>query len=189
MTYEARAAQSELEHHRSMSLVAARLGLLARDLRQENAQQSDTFGAPTELMRRQQRIVELQNLLRHTWHAQMSASEALGYSNRHVPIQSRGVFEHVRADSITEVIHSCQSTIDRPQRSRANPVRSPTSYIAHASSTPIRVCGQLNNSRRAPEISPKSLNVFGRSSSWPARSSATATWSENTSSSHCSWQA
>lgn len=95
MSYEAHAAQSELEHHRSISLVAARLGLLARDLRKENTQQSDIFGAPTGLMRRQQRINELQDLLRRTWHAQASASEALGYSNRHVPIQSRGVFEHV----------------------------------------------------------------------------------------------
>ena len=109
MTYEARAAQSELEHHRNMSLVAARLGLLARDLRQENAQQSDIFGAPTELMRRHQRIAELQNLLRHTWHAQVSASEALGYSNRHVPIQSRGVFEHVRGNLFTDAMYSCQS--------------------------------------------------------------------------------
>ncbi len=95
MSYEAHAAQSELEHHRSISLVVARLGLLARDLRQENIRQTDVFGAPTELMRIQQRITELQDLLRRTWHAQASAAEALGYSNRHVPIQSRGVFEHV----------------------------------------------------------------------------------------------
>ncbi len=99
MSYEARAAQSELEHHRSISLVAARLGLLARDLRQGNTQQSDIFGAPPELMRRQQRIIELQDLLRRTWHMQVAASEALGYGNHHVPIANRGVFEHVRGNS------------------------------------------------------------------------------------------
>jgi len=95
MSYEAHAAQSELEHHRSISLVAARLGLLARDLRRENTQQSGIFGATTELMRRQQQVNELRDLLRRTWHAQGSASEVLGYSNHHVPIESRGVFEHV----------------------------------------------------------------------------------------------
>ena len=95
VSYEAHAAQSELEHHRSIAILTARLGLLARDLRHENTRQSDGFGAATELMRRQQRVGELQDLLRRTWHAQVSASEALGYSNRHVPIQSRGVFEHV----------------------------------------------------------------------------------------------
>ena len=100
MTYEARAAQSELVHHRYMSLVAARIGLLARDLRQGNAQQSNVFGASTEFMRRKQRIDELRDMLRRTWHAQVSASEALGYSNHHVPIESRGVFEHVRENSL-----------------------------------------------------------------------------------------
>lgn len=95
VSYEAHAAQSELEHHRSISLVAARLGLLARDLRRANTQQSDIFGAATELERRQQQINEIRDQLKRKWHAQASASEVLGYSNRHVPTEARGVFEHV----------------------------------------------------------------------------------------------
>ena len=98
VSYDTHAAQSELEHHRSIALLAARLGLLARDLRQENRRQPNAFGSAAELMRRQQRVAELQDLLRRTWHAQVSVSEALGYCNRHVPVQSRGVFEHVSGE-------------------------------------------------------------------------------------------
>ena len=88
---------SALAFHRRICTLAAQLGLLSRDLR------TDEHRDPTNcnhaaLAARQQRVVNFQDLLRRTWAAQESTSVSGGYSNLAVPVDARGLFEHVSGD-------------------------------------------------------------------------------------------
>ena len=86
-----------LEFHRKILTITARLGLLARDLRAEYARayrlQSHTRNEGA--MRRQQRVMQLQDVLRRTWRSRMPNIVAMGYSNESIPVEARGIFEHV----------------------------------------------------------------------------------------------
>lgn len=88
---------SALEFHRSILILAARLGLLARDLRQTVAQsyRRQTQVSHAEAMQRRQRVEQLRNCLRRTWEAQLPTSDAMSCCNELVPVKSRGILEHV----------------------------------------------------------------------------------------------
>ena len=83
-----------LAFHRRINILAAEMGLLARDLRMEE-KQNPLNTDPGVLRRRQERIGGLQDTLRRTWNVQMPASLASGYCNQVLPVGARGIFEHV----------------------------------------------------------------------------------------------
>ena len=88
---------SVLDFHRIILALAARLGLLARDLRQilppSRGRHAQVLHA--EITQRRQKAEELRHNLRDTWNTQASVFESMGYGNDTVPIESRGIFEHV----------------------------------------------------------------------------------------------
>ena len=83
-----------LAFHRRINILAAEMGLLARDLRAEERRNPLDMD-PGTLMRRQERIGALQDTLRRAWNVQMPASLASGYCNQVLPVGARGIFEHV----------------------------------------------------------------------------------------------
>ena len=88
------ALPSALAFHRRISILAAELGLLARDIRAEEKQNPDDRShAVTQS--RQERIGVLQDTLRRTWNVQMTVAVASGYGNQVLPVGARGIFEHV----------------------------------------------------------------------------------------------
>lgn len=93
--YEIHNIPSELDFHRTIMVLAARLGLLARDLRHEITKYANNFTTTADIMRRQQRVQELQDLMKRTWNAQTSTSASVAYSNEALSVQARGIFEHV----------------------------------------------------------------------------------------------
>ena len=88
------ALPSALAFHRRITILAAELGLLARDLRAEEKQNPNDRSTAT-VKSRQERISVLQDTLRRAWNAQIPVSVASGYCNEDLPIQARGIFEHV----------------------------------------------------------------------------------------------
>lgn len=92
---ELESAPSVLEFHRKIYVHAAKLGLLARDLREEIVQHGGKPLTEREILSRQQRTVCARDLFEQTWNAQAPIFEALGYANDRVPVKNRGVFEHV----------------------------------------------------------------------------------------------
>ena len=87
-----------LECHRTILTLAAQLGFLARDLRADYAQPYRLQGQARsmEALRRQNRVMQLRDTLRRTWDAQSPSLVAMGYSNESLPMEARGIFEHVR---------------------------------------------------------------------------------------------
>ena len=88
------ALPSALAFHRRVSILAAELGLLARDIRAEEKQNPEDTSY-TVIQSRQERIGVLQDTLRRTWNVQMPMSVASGYCNQILPVGARGIFEHV----------------------------------------------------------------------------------------------
>lgn len=93
------ALPSPLGFHRRISVLAAKLGLLARDLREEEERSPHEKSRAT-IQGRQERIRVLQDSFRRTWSVQMPSSVAGGYCNHMVPVGSRGIFEHVSPESV-----------------------------------------------------------------------------------------
>lgn len=93
------ALPSALAFHRRISILAAELGLLARDIRAEEKQNPDDTSYAI-IQSRQERIGVLQDTLRRTWNVQMPVSVASGYCNQILPVGARGIFEHV-SDSLS----------------------------------------------------------------------------------------
>ena len=96
-TVDRHARPSVLEFHRTILILAARLGLLARDLRQVVTQ---SYGRQAQMshaerMHRRQRVEKLRDSLRSVWNTQAPEYVAMGCSNEHVPVHARGIFEHV----------------------------------------------------------------------------------------------
>lgn len=88
------ALPNALAFHRRLNILAANLGLLARDLRAE--EKKDPRDRSQALInRRQERIGLLQDSLRRTWKVQMPKSVEHGYCNELLPVGARGIFEHV----------------------------------------------------------------------------------------------
>ena len=90
------ALPSALAFHRRITILAAELGLLARDLREDEKQNPSDSRSHAVIQSRHERIDALQDTLRRTWNVQMPVSVANGYCNQVLPIGARGVFEHVR---------------------------------------------------------------------------------------------
>lgn len=88
------ALPSALAFHRRISILAAELGLLARDLRAEE-KRNPNDGSHAVIQNRHERIGVLQDTLRRTWNVQMPVSVANGYCNQILPVGARGIFEHV----------------------------------------------------------------------------------------------
>ena len=104
--------RSILEFHRIILTLAARLGLLARDLRAEYAQNYHHQGQSRHLglVRRQQQVMQLQDTLRKTWKAHLPNFVAMGYSNESVSVQSRGIFEHVSNNNLLSTLSNGSQT-------------------------------------------------------------------------------
>lgn len=83
--------------HRNVLTFAARLGLLARDLRANRAYPQRNN---PKILHQQQRVVQLQGRLRNFWHGQLPALVAMGHDNKSVPVTARGIFEHVRNNKL-----------------------------------------------------------------------------------------
>ena len=77
-----------------MTILAAELGLLARDIRTEEKQNPNDRSDAT-VKSWQERIGVLQDTLRRAWNVQSPVSVASGYCNEDLPIEARGIFEHV----------------------------------------------------------------------------------------------
>ena len=88
------ALPSALAFHRRISILAAELGLLARDIRAEEKQHPNDRSRAA-MQSRHERISVLQDTLRRTWNVQMPVSVASGYCNQILPVGARGIFEHV----------------------------------------------------------------------------------------------
>lgn len=82
-----------IEVHRNILSFAARLGLLARDLRANHAYRQRNN---SKTLHQQQRAMQLHGSLRNFWHRQLPALVAMGHDNKSVPVRARGIFEHVR---------------------------------------------------------------------------------------------
>lgn len=86
--------------NRAVSILAARLGHLARDIREllvrrRADDQSQVAASRIEIRNGQQQVLELQERLRRTWNNQLPAQLTSRYENQNVPERARGVFEHV----------------------------------------------------------------------------------------------
>ena len=92
------ALPSALAFHRRISILAAELGLLARDIRAEETQNPGDRSHAV-MQSRHERIEVLQDTLRRTWNVQMPVSVANGYCNQVLPVGARGIFEHVSETS------------------------------------------------------------------------------------------
>ena len=88
------ALPSALAFHRRIVILAAELGLLARDIRAEEKQHPDDKNHAV-MQSRNERIGMLQDTLRRAWNAQMPVAVANGYCNQILPVGARGIFEHV----------------------------------------------------------------------------------------------
>ena len=88
------ALPSALAFHRRISILAAELGLLARDLRAQEKQNPHDRSRAV-MQSRHEKIGVLQDTLRRTWNVQMPVSVANGYCNQVLPVGARGIFEHV----------------------------------------------------------------------------------------------
>lgn len=88
------ALPSALAFHRRIGILAAELGLLARDLRAEEKQNPHDRSRAV-IQSRHERIGVLQDTFRRTWNVQMPVSVANGYCNQILPVGARGIFEHV----------------------------------------------------------------------------------------------
>ena len=88
------ALPSALAFHRRISILAAELGLLARDIRAEE-KQNPNDRSHLIIQSRHKRIAGLQDTLRRAWNVQMPVSVAKGYCNQVLPVGARGIFEHV----------------------------------------------------------------------------------------------
>ena len=86
---------SVLEFHREIYVQAARLGLLARELRKEVAQHGAHALTHRAVHSRMQRTVQARDLLEQIWNTHVPMFTALGYTNEHIPVKDRGIFEHV----------------------------------------------------------------------------------------------
>ena len=95
-----KALPSALAFHRRINILAAELGLLARDIRAEEKQNpNDRSDATVKIW--QERIDVLQDTIRRAWNVQIPVSVASGYCNEDVPIEDRGIFEHVSVNFFT----------------------------------------------------------------------------------------
>ena len=114
---------SVLEFHRSIVVLAARLGLLARELRQTVAQRYGRQDQAThaERTQRRQRVEQLRDRLRITWKSHAANFDAMGYSIQNVPIHSRGIQEHVSCSALRQYT----SHVGFPERV--------ISYVLHSS--------------------------------------------------------
>ncbi|KAL8830770.1 MAG: hypothetical protein Q9191_001247 [Dirinaria sp. TL-2023a] len=99
---DSRQAPSVLDFHRAILIMAARLGILARDLRQSDSRSSNRQELHVYAMEREQQVTHLRDDLRRTWDTHSPAFKAMGYSNGSVPIEARGIFEHTYA-----LYHAC----------------------------------------------------------------------------------
>ena len=92
-----------LEFHRRILVLAARMGLLARELRQKVAQGygRQTQATLADITQRRQRVEQLRDRLRRTWKSHAANFDAMGYSNKTVPIHSRGIQEHVSCSVVS----------------------------------------------------------------------------------------
>lgn len=86
---------SVLEFHRIITVRAARLGILARDLRQETAQIKHRTITTEEALRRTQRVNLFRDRLMNVWNTHLKDFKALGYTNDCIPVKDRSIFEHV----------------------------------------------------------------------------------------------
>ena len=87
-----------LECNRTISILAARLGYIARNIRQDYKQYASDLPPTTliqvEIMRWQGQILELQDALRQC-RLQIRACQASSYLDEDLPDRARSVFEHV----------------------------------------------------------------------------------------------
>ena len=89
-----------LEFHRTISLLAARLGYLATRFRDEVTTQDLEQDEPINTMARpehwQQQVQDIRDDLKETWRMQMPPALTAGYSDHTLPNRVLGIFEHVR---------------------------------------------------------------------------------------------
>lgn len=97
-TNDHEALPSALAFHRRMVILAAELGLLARDIRAEEKQNPDNR-SHVVMQSRHQRIGAWQDTFRRAWDVQVPASMANGYSNQILPVGARGIYEHVSVNT------------------------------------------------------------------------------------------
>ena len=116
------ALPSALAFHRRISVLAAHLGLLARDIRAEE-KQNPNDGSHAVMQSRHERIGALQDTLRRAWNVQMPVSVASGYCNQILPVGARGIFEHVSKSlpfllKVSNVRSTCSLCLVHPRKPR-----------------------------------------------------------------------
>ncbi|MCJ1245111.1 hypothetical protein MMC30_002312 [Trapelia coarctata] len=107
-TAEARMMPAVLEFHRTISLLAAELGFLARELRQFGTQ--DLQELPRARIARialwQQQVLAMRDKLKRAWRTQIPYALANNQSDQVLPARIRGVFEHTYLVYRTCIIYS-----------------------------------------------------------------------------------
>jgi len=97
-TDEASMLPAVLDFHRSISLLAAELGFLAKDLRELSTQglQEQPRARVARIGLWQQQVLAIQDKLKRTWRSQIPYALAADPRDQALPARIRGVFEHVR---------------------------------------------------------------------------------------------
>ena len=95
---EAPLMPSTLDFHRAVTLLAARLGLLASTLRSAASlrRSSGQIGvAQTSHPQWQQQVHEIQESLKQAWRTQVPLALSTGYQDGNLPGRIRGIYKHV----------------------------------------------------------------------------------------------
>ena len=107
---EASLMPSTLDLHRAVTLLAARLGLLASNLRSAASMRSSgqIRAAQAGHPQWQQQVHEIQESLRQTWRTQVPLVLSTGYRDGTVPARIRGIYEHVGVLLLLDLWHSVE---------------------------------------------------------------------------------
>lgn len=98
---EAAALPSSLSFHRRISILAAQLSLMTRDIREEARRLLPDLPNADTIAQWQQRVEALRDTLRRTWDVQMPDHIARRPdSHQLLPVNARGIFEHVSVKSL-----------------------------------------------------------------------------------------
>ena len=102
---------STLDFHRAVTLLAARLGLLASTLRGAASMRrasGQTRVAQNSHPQWQQQVHEIQESLRQAWSTQVPMALSTGYQDGTLPARIRGIYEHVSAIPLLSLGHSVE---------------------------------------------------------------------------------
>ncbi|KAL9029340.1 MAG: hypothetical protein Q9196_002403 [Gyalolechia fulgens] len=127
LTEEANAMPAVLAFNRKIEILACRLGLLRRNLQRE----AESFArrgikmSKSDLLERQRRVTDIQNVLRRTWADQMPPFMVTAIRTNTLPTRARGIFDNVYVLYRACIIYS-HTSMYPTQRHASSPFVIPT---------------------------------------------------------------